>query len=314
MPDTFFSEMAQRLLGQERSRRFFFWVGFYATHSPFHFPTEFRGRFDPSSFTPPPVGPEDADQIPPVFRDLTDDDKCGIAAAYYTSVEYMDRNVGRTLDSLDRSGRADDTLVIFNSDHGYLLGLHGRYEKHCCFEEAVRSALIMRMPGVIEPGRATEALVELVDVAPTVLDICGIGVSANVQGRSLAPLLSGETGRHRDHVIAEYADNAEAMVRTDRWKLIYSAGNRRRRDGYALGQTSPGRSLRLHDLERDPGEMTDVAWRAENAVVVAELLALLADQMRRTARDPGPVSETGGVHALLENCLPPGESRSRDPR
>ena len=110
----------------------------------------------------------------------------------------------------------------------------------------------MRLPGEIAPGRATGALVELTDIVPTVLDLCGVEVPPNVQGRSFAPLLRGETDRHRDHVIAEYSDNAEAMVRTERWKLIYSAGNRIRRDGYALGWSLPGRSIRLYDLDTDP--------------------------------------------------------------
>jgi choline-sulfatase len=309
MPDTFFSELARRFLGQGRPRPFFLWVGFYVTHSPFRFPIEFRGRFNPTTFVVPEVGAEDVDRVPTVFRDLTDGDKRGIAAAYYTSVEYLDRNVGLILDALDRSDHADDTLVIFTSDHGYLLGQHGRFEKHCCFEEAVHSALIMRLPGVIEPGRSTDALVELVDVVPTVLDVCGIEVPATVQGRSLAPLLRDQTGRHRDHVIAEYADNAEAMVRMGRWKLIYSAGNRRRRDGYALGHALPGRSVRLYDLEHDPGETTDVAGRAENAAVAGELLALLVGHLRRTARHPVRAQEAGDVHALLESYLPPWESR-----
>ena len=177
----------------------------------------------------------------------------------------MDRNLGRILDALDRSGHADDTLVVFNSDHGYLLGEHGRFEKHCCYEEAVRSALLMRLPGVITPGRSTGALVELIDVVPTVLELCGVDVPANVQGRSLASLLRGEAEGHRDHVISEYADNAEAMVRTDRWKLIYSAGNRRRHDGYALdGHPRRGDDAALRPRD-DPGEMRDVADRPENA-------------------------------------------------
>lgn len=121
------------------------------------------------------------DPIPPVFRDLTAADERGIAAAYYTPVEYLDRNVVLVLDALERGGHADDTLVIFTSDHGYLLGQHGRFEKHCGFEEAVRSALILRMPGIIQPGRATDALVELVDLVPTVLDLRGVGVPANVR-------------------------------------------------------------------------------------------------------------------------------------
>jgi choline-sulfatase len=305
MPDTFFTRMAERYLCQEHSKPFFLWVGFYVTHSPFRFPIEFRGHFDPSSFAVPGIAPEDADLIPPVFRDLTDDQKRGILAAYYTSVAYMDRNVGLILDALDCSGHADDTLVVFNSDHGYLLGQHGRFEKHCCYEEAVRSALVMRMPRVIPRGRATSALVELIDLVPTILDLCRVEIPTAIQGTSLVPLLRGKVVRHRDHVIAEYADNAEAMVQTKRWKLVYSTGNRRRQDGYALGAVAPGRSIRLYDLDDDPGELKDVAVCSGNAPVVGELIALLADHMQRTARDPDLVPQTDDVHALLASCLSP---------
>ena len=309
MPDTFFSEMARRFLTQGRRKPFFLWIGFYVTHSPFRFPIEFRGLFDPDVFPIPEVGPEDEDQVPPVFRGLADREKRGIIAAYHTSTAYMDRNLGLILDALDRAGRADDTLVIFNSDHGYLLGEHGRFEKHCCHEEAVRSALLMRLPGVIAPGRATTALVELIDVVPTVLELCGVEPSPNIQGRSLAALLRGNALVHREHVISEYADNAEAMVRTDRWKLIYSAGNRRRRDGYAIDVYPPGPTTRLYDLTEDPWEMCDVAHLPENREVVERLFDMLASHMRATARDPGTVPDTDDPRAILAQCLPPGDTR-----
>ncbi len=218
----------------------------------------------------------------------------------------MDRNVGLILDALDGSGEAEGTLVVFNSDHGYLLGQHGRYEKHCCYEDAVRAALIMRLPGVIPTGQATDALVELIDVVPTLLELCRVEIPENIQGRSLVPLLRGEVVSHRDHVVAEYADNAEVMIRTDRWKLVYSAGNRRRRDGYALGAVPPGRSLRLYDLENDPGEIKNVGGCPERAAVVEGLLSLLADHIRRTARDVDLVPQTDDVYTLLATCLPPG--------
>ena len=309
MPDTFFTNAAEKYLDGRPGGPFFLWVGFYVTHSPFRFPIEFRGRFDPSRFTPPPVGPEDAARIPGVFRDLTDADKRGITASYYTCVEYMDRNVGRILDALDRSGLADETLVVFNSDHGYLLGHHGRFEKHCGFEEAIRTALLVRLPGVVEPGRSTDALVELIDVVPTILDLCGIDAPASLQGRSLVPLLTGAADRHRDHIIAEYADAAEAIVRTDRWKLIYTAGVRRRGDGYELPLDGPprprGPSIRLYDLAADPGETTDASARPENAGVVADLIATLVDHARRTERNPRRLPDTDDPTALLAAALPP---------
>ena len=309
MSGTFFTVKAEEFLRQEHEKPFFLWVGFYEVHSPFRFPIEFAGRFDPSIFPVPEVGPEDLDLLPQVFRDLSEQEKRGIIAAYYTSVSYMDRNLGLILDALDRSGRSDDTLVVFNSDHGYLLGQHGRFEKHCCYEEAVRAALVMRLPGVVAPGRSTGALVELIDIVPTILELCRVAIPGNVQGRSLLGLLRGETKVHRDHVIAEYTDNAEAMVRTDRWKLIHSAGSRRRRDGYALDSSPPGRSTRLYDLADDPSEMKNVADRPENREVVEELLTVLADHLRRTDRDPDTVPITGGIQPILDQCLLPDDYR-----
>src|SRR5206468_8306659 len=131
------------------------------------------------------LGAEDDAQVPAIFRDLSDADKKGIQAAYYTSTEFMDKNVGLVLAALQRSGQAADTLVIYTGDHGYLLGQHGRFEKHCCYEPAVRSPLLMRWPGQIRPGGHTPALVELVDIAPTILQACRVPVPAAVQGRSL---------------------------------------------------------------------------------------------------------------------------------
>jgi choline-sulfatase len=144
-------------------------------------------------------------------------------------------------------------------------------------------------------------------VVPTILEPSGGNEPTNIQGRSLVPLLSGATDRHRDHVVAGYADNAEVMVRTLRWKLVYSASNRRRRDGYALAPFPQGRSIRLYDTGDDPGEFRDVAGRSRNAAVVGESLGLLADHMRNTARDPDQVLRTGDVHALLASYLPPAQ-------
>src|SRR5262249_36610902 len=153
------------------------------------------GRIKPDGLAVPRVGPEDDSQIPAIFRDLTDPEKRGIQAAYHISVEHLDKNVGLVLDALRRGGHDRDTLVVFLGDHGYLLGHHGRFEKHCCYEEAVRSALLVRLPGGDRSGRHTSALVEFVDVVPTILERCGVAVPADVQGRSLLPLLEGKTDR-----------------------------------------------------------------------------------------------------------------------
>jgi choline-sulfatase len=305
MSGTFFAQQAGPYLRRRRKAPFFLYVSFYEPHAPFRFPVEFRGRHDPRSFIVPAVRPEERDEVPPVFRDLTREEKQGILAAYHTSVEFVDKNVGLVLQALDRSGHADDTCVIFTGDHGYLLGQHGRFEKHCMYEPAVRSALLMRFPGVIRPGQMSDALVELIDVVLTILDLCGVAAPANVQGRSLVPLLRDGAKEHREQVIVEYADNEEAMIRTRRWKLVYCTGGRRRRDGYALDGPLPGRTVQLYDLDNDPEENTDLARRPEHAVTVEELTARLADHMRRTARYPELVPESNDVHVVLEQCLKP---------
>jgi choline-sulfatase len=305
MAGTFFAEEAVRYLRQRRERPFFLMVSFYEPHSPFRFPVEYRGRHKPERFPVPKVGPEDDSQIPAVFRGLTEQEKQGILAAYYTSAEFMDKNVGLVLDGLARAGWDQDTLVIYTGDHGYMLGQHGRFEKHCCYEPAVRSPLLLRFPGRIKAGTSTPALVEFIDIAPTALGFCGVAQPAGMQGKSLVPLLRGEAKGHRDHVVVEYAENEEAMIRTARWKFIYGTGKRARQDGYATGRPLPGRTVRLYDLEADPGEMTNLAGRAEHARRVADFTAQLAGHMKRTARQPERIPKSGDVHAVLEFCLQP---------
>ena len=117
---------------------------------------------------PPRVGPEDAWQIPLIFRDLTGNDKRGIIAAHYTSVAFLDRNVGRVLETLRRLNLEDNTYVIYMADHGYDLGQHGRFEKHCGFDPALRIPLIMRFPGRIRSGVVAD-LTEHVDISATML-------------------------------------------------------------------------------------------------------------------------------------------------
>jgi choline-sulfatase len=305
MYGTFLASRAAQYLGGERARPFFLYVSFYETHSPFAFPVEYWGRHDPCSFRVPPVGPEDQGRLPAVFRELTEADKRGILAAYATSAEFMDKNVGMVLEALERSHHADNTLVIFTSDHGYLLGQHGRFEKHCSLEPAVRAALLMRLPGLIRPGRATPALVELIDLVPTILELCEVGAPANLQGRSLTSLLREQTSTHRERVVAEYADNEEAMIRTERWKLIYSTGARQRRDGYALDAPTPGPLIQLYDLDNDPEETVNLAGQAEHAGRVGQLTHALADHLVHTAREPRLLPRSRDIQEILAHCLAP---------
>jgi choline-sulfatase len=307
MPGTYFAQEASRFLLGEHRRPFFLMVSFYEPHSPFHFPLEYRGRHKPEEFAVPPLGKDDHQQIPAIFKDLTDREKQGIAAAYHTSVEFLDANVGRVLTALKRANLEVNTLVVFTGDHGYLLGHHGRFEKHCCFEQAVRSPLIISYPQRFPQGQSTEALVEFIDIAPTILSVCGVAQPRSMQGRDLTPLLTGKTSTHRGHVFVEYAENEEAMVRTPQWKLIYTTGARQREDGYATALPLMGRKVRLYDLQADPEELNNLADLPEYAARVEELTRLLADHLVRTARRPELIPRTSDVHLLLSHCLKPDD-------
>lgn len=305
MAGTYFARQAAQYIQEQRPKPFFLMVSFYEPHSPFHFPVEYQGRHKPEEFKAPKAGPEDDWQIPEIFRRLTEREKQGIIAAYYTSAEFLDQNVGQVLEALARSGQADNTLVIYTGDNGYMLGHHGRFEKHCGYEPSVRVPLLLRYPARLKPAQSTPALVEFIDIFPTVLDFIGLTVPANVQGRSLVPLLTGKAKAHRTQVFIEYSENEEAYIRTDRWKFIYSTGQRMREDGYATGRPLPGRTIQLFDLEKDPEELTNLAQRPEHAQSVTAFTAQLADHLKRTARQPELIPQTNDPHAILEHCLQP---------
>ncbi len=153
MAGTFFARQGARYLQQRHDKPFFLMVSFYEPHSPFRFPIDYRGKYRPEQFAVPRIGPEDDAQIPAIFRNLSDREKQGILAAYYTSTEFMDKNAGLVLDALKQSGHDADTLVIYTGDHGYMLGQHGRFEKHCCFEPAVRARCSCVGPGTSSPDK-----------------------------------------------------------------------------------------------------------------------------------------------------------------
>lgn len=305
MPGTWFAAKAVEYLKEKKEDPFFLIVSFTEPHSPFHFPVEFRGRVAADQFVVPKVGADDGDFIPAIFRDLTDREKQGITSAYFTSVQFLDRNIGRVLEALEKAGLAENTLVIYLGDHGYCLGHHGRFEKHSLWEEAVRSPLLCRWPGRVPARQSSDALVSLFDIVPTILDATGQKIPGTVQAKSLVPVLTGAAKTHRAHVFIEYSENEEAMVRTDRWALHYGSGKRQRDDGYATGKPLPGRTIKLFDMHADPEQMTNLAKRPEHAKVVRDLTQRLAEHLRNSARQPELIPRTDDVYELLDFLVQP---------
>ena len=293
MKGTFLAEQAIRWLDENARRPFALWVSFQEPHSPFDFPVEDRARFDPRLFPAPRAGPEDAWQIPLIFRDLGERDKQGINAAYYTSVAFLDRSIGRVLAALRRSRLEENTLVVYMADHGYNLGHHGRFEKHCGYDPALRVPLIMRWPGRIGE-RVVRGLTESVDVPATIVELLDLPPLPVLHGQNLLR-------RQQDRIFSEYLENEEAFVRTERWKYVFCSGKRRRGDGYETDRPTPGRYHRLYDLKADPGEFTDVT--ARHPAVVTQLQSAMLKRFRDThpeaASEPQRLSREEAIEWYL---------------
>ncbi len=243
-------------------------VNIFDPHAAFDPPADYLARYNPDEMPDPAYQPSDLaaqDLLKGVdfqneARDPDSFDARGKIAAYYAMIELIDHNVGRMLDALERTGQADNTLVIFTSDHGEMLGDHGLLLKGCRFYEGlVHVPLIVRWPGQIAAGATTDALVELTDLAPTLLEAAGLPVPEHMAGRSLLPLLRGATAEHRGEVRCEYyaalrslkrnlsgwSDSRATMIRDRRYKLaVYH--------GHPVGE--------LFDLQEDPHEHRNL-WR-----------------------------------------------------
>jgi choline-sulfatase len=308
MRGTFIGRKAIEYMEANRSNPFALWTSFQEPHSPFDFPIEDRALFDELRFQAPRVGPEDAWQIPLIIRDLTDADKRGIAAAYYTSVAFLDRNVGRVLEALRRLNLEDNTYVVYMADHGYSLGQHGRFEKHCGYEPALRVPLIMRFPGRVRQGVVSD-LTEHIDVSATICDMMGIDPMSAMHGQSLRPYLEGKRMDHaRDHIFSEYLENEEAYIKTPEWKYIFCSGRRERTDGYKTDNPKPGRYRRLYDLKNDPGEFTDVA--AKNPAMVERFENLMLARFRATHPDSGREPQRLNRAEALEYYVRPRDAKA----
>jgi len=278
---TFLAKSAIDFIRRQGDQRFFLWVAFHEPHAPFNFPVEYAGSYEPD-YLPLPVGSrEDDSWVPEIFRDLSEKERRGIVASYYTSVEYMDKNVGMILDELDKSGLGEQTLVVYLSDHGYLLNDHSRFEKHTMWEEAIKAPLIFQGKG-LRAGSVSGEVVEFIDLVPTLLDAMGIEGHSELQGMSLLPLLTGEEGSLRDYAFSEYLEDNMAMVASEKWKYVFTIGKRDLGLGYATGRGPSGVVHMLYNLEHDPGETTNLAYKQEYSEMVDSLQQVMLCRFMET--------------------------------
>jgi arylsulfatase A-like enzyme len=197
-----------------------------------------------------------------------------MVAAYYAQIELIDDQVGRMLDALEASGQRENTIVLFTSDHGEMLGDHGLLLKGCRFYEgAIHVPLILSWPGHFRQGLRSEALVELTDIVPTLREAIGLGIPENVQGRSLTSLLTGQADPnvHRDFVRCEYHDALDRpyashanMIYDGRYKLVVY-------HGHEVGE--------LYDLQNDPHEFHNLWDNPAHLPVKYEQMKRLFDAL-----------------------------------
>ena len=274
--DGLIATAAIELLERHRDRPFFLGVGFFRPHTPYVAPKRYFDLYPIERIRLPDTPAGDRADIPPIafaHNNATphyglDELTCRKALqAYYASVSAVDANVGRVLDALDRLGLADNTLVVLWSDHGYHLGEHGGvWQKRTLFEESASAPLIVRAPRAAGNGTACPAVVEFVDLFPTVAEWCGLTPPRGLSGRSLVPLLR-EPRRAWDGTaftqILRPGDGKPVMgrsVRTDRWRYTEWAGG-------AAG-------AELYDHAADPGEHVNLAARPEHRATREQLQRL----------------------------------------
>ncbi len=169
---------------------------------------------------------------------------------YASTVASLDRNIGRTLDYLEKNNLAENTIVIYLSDQGFYMGEHGWFDKRWMYEESFRTPMVMRYPGVIKAGSKNKDMVLNLDIAPTLLDIAGLKIPKAMQGETFLPLINGSDQKGRDAIYYHYYENGEHAVsphfgvRTKKYKLIRFY---KRVEGWEL-----------YDLEKDPRELHNV--------------------------------------------------------
>jgi arylsulfatase A-like enzyme len=306
---TFYAEKAVEFIDEHKDGRFCLWLGFHEPHSPFNFPIEYAGKYLPGDMPLPSGSPGDDEFIPLVFKDLSEKERRGIISAYYTSVEYLDKNVGIVLDGLEKAGISDNTLVVYLGDHGYLLNDHKRFEKHMMWEEAVKAPLIIKA-GYMKPGLTfREEMVEFVDVVPTILELLGLDLMEDLQGYSLVPFFEGREIEFRDVVFSEFLADNKAMVRTERWKYIFTSGKHDLAQGYATGNPPTGIRHRLYDLVTDPDETNDVSKDPANRQILEELQRKMIRVFEETHPNVDELPEGLNVDETLAwFCEPPDDN------
>ncbi len=259
---------------------FFLAVGFWKPHTPFNAPKKYWDLYDrntipiPKHVTPPTDVPEIALTSKRYLGGADSDELREMHHGHLAAISYLDAQIGRVLDELDALNLRQNTIIVFLSDHGLHLGEHGLTAKTTAFELDAHVPLIIAAPQ-LKPSQKTDALVELLDIYPTLAELCGLAAPADLEGVSLKPVLIDPNGHVRSVALTQtprpnYPDGKlpEIMgysIRTERYRYTE----------WRDFQTGEVQAKELYDHHSDPQEMTNLAGHASHKTIVAALAGYL---------------------------------------
>lgn len=279
---------AIELLNEMKDGPFFLAVGFLKPHLPFVAPKKYWDLYKPSDIrlatnpNPPLDAPKYAwhnsgelrayHDMPKNDKPFTEAQARRLVHGYYAAVSFMDAQLGRVLDELDRLKLSDRTVIVLWGDHGWQLGEHGMWCKHCNYETSARAPLIVAVPGRKAAGKKSDALVEFVDIYPTLAEACGLPQPAGVEGTSLTPLLDDPARAWKSAAFSQYPRAIPGQgrgmgysLRTDRYRLVeWTVADK------------DFREYELYDHQTDPDENVNLAKKPEHA----EQVKRLTEQLR----------------------------------
>lgn len=267
-----------RLLEEHKDGPFFIGMGFFRPHTPWVAPQKYYDMYPPESIQLPKRDAASDKALPEITRNihpdnygLSEKDLKDCIRGYYASISFVDAQIGRLVEALDRLGLSENTLIVFWSDHGFLLGEHGQWMKQLLFNPGPQMPMIIYDPSAKGNGRACERAVELVDVYPTVAQWAGLTPPSNLEGYSLRPLLDDPAGAAWDHPAFSQVTRGGGKKQV----MGYSVHTEK----YRYTEWDEGKAaVELYDHDADPDEFHNLAGDASQKDVVARLKKILDEQ------------------------------------
>jgi arylsulfatase A-like enzyme len=289
VPDTATTDWAVAELGKKHDKPFFLVPGFHKPHMPWNVPQKYYDMHPLAEIELPPVKADDLADIPAAgvkMAHMSGDHARVVASgrwkeavqAYLAAISYLDGQVGRVLDALEKSAYKDNTIICLWGDHGWHLGEKEHWRKFALWEEATRAPFIWVVPGVTKPGGVCARPVDFMSIYPTLCDLAGIAKPAHVTGQDIRPLLADPQAPWTTPALTTHGLNNHA-IRTERWRYIR----------YADGGEE------LYDHSNDPYEWTNLAAKPEHAALKKELAAFFPKENVAEIKGKGGDSEGAGT-------------------